>query len=1727
MPLDLVTRPEVLDGEILAPGEGGISVLGAAHPFRTEQTALEVPPGLTVQEILDLALMQAGVAPGLAGNVHVMLERDGRQWEVDRQYFRQVRPKPGTNLLFRVAPKGGGGGGKNPLRTMLMLAVTVAAMVVAPYIAGPAVMGFASGSTGFAIASGVIGAGITIVGGLLVNAIAPPRLPELSTSSNAAESPTYRLAGARNVANHFGPVPSILGRHRVHPNYGAMPYTEMVGQDNYLRMLFVFGYGPLALEDIRIGETPITDYTDWEMELRGVEWVGSGAAPGTLLDDDDPFTLYPSQVVEAQVGVVLEQNVPITRTSEPDVDELSVDLDFPQGLVRFSSNDGGRRDRSVEVEVEYRPVGGGAWEQVLAKTYTERSAKPLRFGHRWQVPRGQYEIRVRRITENSSSDRIFDTLQWAVLRSIRDEDPIEFEKPLAALAIRIKANEQLSGVIDSLNAICTTIALDYRNGSWGARPTTNPASLYRHVLQGPANARPRTNDQIDLPALEAWHQFCEVEGFAFNHVRDFDASVWSTLADIASAGRAAPAILDGRWGVVMDGAGKPVVQHITPRNSWGFSAERVYRHLPHGWRIRFINEESGWNHDERIVYDDGYDEDNATLFEGLEIPGVTDPDLIWRHGRYHIASARLRPEVFSWNMDFEHIVFRRGDLVRVTHDVTMWGLGSARVKEVLRDGSLTTGIVLDDELPAEAGKEYAVRVRRQDGASWVRSVTNPGGTSYALDFKTPVAQAQGPQVGDLVLFGEEGQESVELLIRSIEPGGDLTARVTGIDYAPQLYLADTGPIPPYDPQITRPPDLTEQAPEVPRIIGIVTGSAALQNGREEGRIIVRVAPFSGTIPVRWIETRHRLRGSEDSWTITREDAEGQTVVIRGVEVSDDTEEVHYDIAARSVSPWGVRSAWSDEVGTESAADDIPPGPVTGLRTQGGLRQIVVSWENPPDPDLDHVEVWAATSNDRALATRVGLVKGSSFVHGGLGGLDTRWYWARAVDVGGNIGPWNAEQGTSGTTEQVSHDDMAKWFVDRSILLPDIMTRIDKIPLIEETLSGLERFGGRHRERTTKGFADVREEITVVYDDLQATAERVTVVEAMFGDPENPDPDTAWARIYENQQAIAAEGTARAQAITAIEASIGDPNDPETGTIYAAIKGLDEAIVDESQARATAISEIEAIFGDPGDPDAGTVWARIYENEQAIADEASARATAVQQIHAEIGDNLALIQNNQQAIADESSARATAVSQLQASIGDNAALIQDNQQAIADESSARATAISTLQAEVNGNFAAIQTNASAIADVDGLLQAQYTLKVQAGDVIAGFGLAADSGLGSEMVFLADRFAFVQPGQDNTPRYPFVIGTVNGQSRISLASTFIQDLSLPGIKLADGAITARKLAISPSENVAVEPYFEEGGANWTHSSEVTFEPHAGPRSPGGHRARIGASTSNQSLYSSRIRVEPGETYLFRAVVARVGTATTGNLRLTVRNLLADGTMHNYGTTNSGMTDPSEGGFKTLEATVTIDEDIYFVQPSLQVINSDGTGSGWHVYSIFFARRVGTTLIDDNGITTPKVRADTIITDHLIGAAVNDTYSTTISSETYLSTNDNDKRTGVHTIGSYTTTSEGQGRIYFWLSNGYAADSVVAYAQKNSTLTASANIWLRAKYGSSTVNLSSDADSSTGSGAVTARAEIHGTYGYLSPGANTTVTFELESETDGGSGQHTHHQNAVRLMILECKR
>ena len=90
---------------------------------------------------------------------------------------------------------------------------------------------------------------------------------------------------------------------------------------------------------------------------------------------------------------------------------------------------------------------------------------------------------------------------------------------------------------------------------------------------------------------------------------------------------------------------------LTPHNSWGFEGVKNLPDIPHGLRVNFYNQDKGYQEDETIVYDVGYGEANASLFENITLPGVTKSSLVIDHARWHMAQVKLRPEVYSLNAD--------------------------------------------------------------------------------------------------------------------------------------------------------------------------------------------------------------------------------------------------------------------------------------------------------------------------------------------------------------------------------------------------------------------------------------------------------------------------------------------------------------------------------------------------------------------------------------------------------------------------------------------------------------------------------------------------------------------------------------------------------------------------------------------------------------------------------------------------------------------------------------------------------------------------------------------------------------------------------------------------------------------------------------------------------------------------------------------------------------------
>lgn len=918
----ICVRP--IEGELIAPGET-VRVVGRPRPFAARTIRRDLPAGLSVQELMDIAL--AGERSEIADYA---LHIDGEP--VPTSMRGRVRLKPGATLTFAPRLAKGDTG-----KAIFGIAIAVLALVAAPYLAG---FLFAAGTKALAIATGLIGAGIVVAGQLASQALFPASAPaaQQQVVDSSGRPNAYSIGGAQNQADPFGPIPSILGRVRVWPRYGGQPYTEFSSDDQYLRLLFVVGYGPLDISDLKIGETPIGSFEDIDVQVfRGYP-------------SDGKPTLYPRQTFQESLSVDLPGGDWFERTTPTDINEIFLDVVAPGGIYRIDAETGQRENYRVAVQAQYRRAGvsGANWENLDSFEIDKDTVEPQRRTlHRGVTP-GQYDVRIRKSTsdQNPDGDAVVEQLVWTALRTMRPGEVIRFPKPLAIVALRIRASAQLNNVISSFNCIAAARVTAFDGAAWapdtGGAAARLPANLFRHVLQGPATPELAPDDQIDLASLEGWYDHCAAEGFEYNKEHDARMSVFDTLRDIAAAGRARVTRTDGLWGVIWDEADVPVAQHFTPRNSWGWSESRVFLDPPHAFRINFLNQEKGWQIDERMVYTDGYTAANATRFEALELPGVTSPRQVWRMGRFHLAQAILRPSLYSLTTNWQALACGVGSKVWVAHDVALLGLVQARVRAVTDDED-GQSVTLDEEVLIEPGKEYRIRFRLADNSSVFRAVVAPPGVTRTIGLRIEDLPLPVPAVGDLAMFGEDDTGPAVLMrIRDIEWLPNLRARLTLVDDAPDIALADTGAIPAFDSNVTTPPNYFAQAPIDPKAREFIYV--------EEGIAVTGALLSWGMVSTAQVQGYEaellRLGVAGAVW-------ERMTLLSNGSAEARGLRAGSYSFRVRALFTTGDWSGWTALNGVSFAGVLARPDDVTGMRIAVLEDVATLSWGHVAGQQVSH------------------------------------------------------------------------------------------------------------------------------------------------------------------------------------------------------------------------------------------------------------------------------------------------------------------------------------------------------------------------------------------------------------------------------------------------------------------------------------------------------------------------------------------------------------------------------------------------------------------------------------------------------------------------------------------------------------------------------------------------------------------------------------------------------
>ena len=957
---------------------------------------------------------------------------------IGHEQFSTEFPPPGCLIHVVCVPqRGGGDGGKDFKKTLTSIAI----IATASWIAGPILGGHFGLWTSASIARPLV---TTAIASMLSKSLIAPQAnaaPMASRNVQDGSGRTHSITGIRNTANPNGPVPKVFGKRKMFPVFGAEPYTEIRGNDIYLLCLFLIGYGPVDISDMKIGTTDIDDYSD----------VSYNTFEGW--PDDSALSIYTNDTHSESVDALVENGTPVTRTTQEDTTRISVDLCFKQGLFSLAAN-GDLSSETVSIKIEYSPTGEEDWSTATTLTVTEQGNSVVWRNHTWDVTSGQYDVKITRNTADSTDSTVYDTFYFFQLKSIAASTPVSMDG-MAMVEMCIKATDQLSGIVDQFNCIVEAYHPEYLGSAtditavnstngwissstnldtlldvndyvqvsgfdesannwnyrrdagatmakvasvasfaatftnlvtvadeapgdtvylWKYSKTRNTAWCYLDVVRGRGALNPIADSRIYLSAFSTWATNCAAAGYKFDYVLTGETTQKQMLRLIAPTGRGSFALRDGKLSIVEDvDQGDDIKQMITSRNSWDSKINKKFIAQPHAFDLYFENEDADYDEDNRVVYFSGYDENSATKLEKVMLEGVTDPDQVWKEGRYRAAMLEHRPRTITTHMDFEHMLIDgRGDLVLFNNAGLEQGLCGGRITAVTLDGSnRCTHVTVDDECAMSGGTDYGITVRKSDNSYDIVSeqiVTNAGNQT-TLEFTTPLGAADPqPEVGDLFSFGEYESETIKCIVSRIIPMSNRAATLILEDEGPAIYTADTGEIPAWTSSITLPTAQKLKYPPAPTLLTIRSNEEVLIRQGRKGDLITRALlsfapPTQAGIPAEWYQARWK-RSDETQWhKDPAVPAEANELSVIGLD-----DGVSYDFQVRSISAYGLASDWTTCSGALTAYTVIgkstDPSDVTGFSVAIQGEKIRSSWTKVDDRDVSNYIVrYGETSDD--------------------------------------------------------------------------------------------------------------------------------------------------------------------------------------------------------------------------------------------------------------------------------------------------------------------------------------------------------------------------------------------------------------------------------------------------------------------------------------------------------------------------------------------------------------------------------------------------------------------------------------------------------------------------------------------------------------------------------------------------------------------------------------------
>ncbi|MCZ4065735.1 phage tail protein [Oxalobacter aliiformigenes] len=685
---------------------------------------------------------------------------------------------------FVVLPQGGGG--SNPLRIVAMLAV----IAVASWAGGP-LAGSAFGSA-LGLSASAATAAIGLVGSALVNALIPEKTALSSSGYSSVEaSSTYSVNAQGNSARIGEVIPVQYGRHRCYPDFAASPYLEYAGNEQYLYELFCIGLGEYDISDIRIEDTPITNFEEVETQI---------------INPGQPLTLFPANVETSDEvsGQELDTNETVgpfvANAAGTTANRLAVDVVCSRGLYSIDKK-GRMNTMSITFRVDARAIDDigqatGSWVTLGTHTISAATSTPQRRSYSYAVSEGRYEVQVTRLDAKNTSTSVGHEIDWTGLKAYLVDNGNVFDG-MTLMAIKIRATNNLSSTTSKKINLIATRKLQTWNPDTGWSATTvatrSIAWAFADACKSDYGGK-LADRQIDLQALYDLDRVWTERGDNFDYRFDVKSTVWEALQTIARAGRAKPYKQGGMVRIMRDQPQSVPTGMFTLNNIVKDSFSIDYL-MPSDDTADAVEIEY---YDERIwqwktvlcKMPDSIAEEPVSV----KLLGVTDREQAWREGIYMAACNRYRRRIISLTTEKEGFIPTLGDLCWISHDMPQWGQSSV-VRAYDRE-SLT--LTLSEKMEWQGDdKTHKIALRKRDGSAIGPIVVTKGETDYqvvmapdtVLDFEISTGMDMEPTY---CTFGWDETWTQPARVLSCKPSGMYKVAIEFVGEDDAVHLADQG-----------------------------------------------------------------------------------------------------------------------------------------------------------------------------------------------------------------------------------------------------------------------------------------------------------------------------------------------------------------------------------------------------------------------------------------------------------------------------------------------------------------------------------------------------------------------------------------------------------------------------------------------------------------------------------------------------------------------------------------------------------------------------------------------------------------------------------------------------------------------------------------------------------------------------------------------------------------------